>query len=131
MLLDVSCLFAQNLSLVDGVPTVLDMGEKGLGRVKGLNLFVEMSEAAAGLTSANFKLFLADDEEGAENKTEILATPEYTAAKMVKGFACQFEVPALDKRYLILEVDKTGTATAGKYWAGLTTAEQYAYHNRK
>ncbi len=129
MLLDVSSLFAKNLSLVDGEVEVLDIGEKGLGRVQGINFFAEISEDVSGLSTLSFCLYTAGNEEGTEDKEEILVTPEYPLSRLKKGFSCSFELPATKNRYLLLEVNKTGTATGGKFWAGLSSSEQYAAHN--
>ncbi len=129
MLLDVSSLFAKNISVVDGTPEVLDMGEKGIGRVRGLNLFVEISEAVAGATALTFKLYSAESEDGSA-KEEILVSPEYAVARLKRGFSFITELPAVTQRYLIFEVVADGVATAGRYWAGLTGSEQYAAHNR-
>ena len=129
MLLDVSSLFAQNISMVDGVPEVIDLGEKGLGRVRGLNLFVEISEEVAGLESASFHLYSADNTAGTENREEILVSPVCSREKLKRGFCYMAELPATVQRYLIFEVKKSGAATAGRYWAGLTGSEQYAAHN--
>ncbi len=129
MLLDVSSLFAKNISVADGTPEVLDMGEKGIGRVRGLNLFVEISEAVAGATSLTFKLYAGASEDGSD-KEEIMVSPEYAVARLKQGFSFISELPAVTERYLFFEVVVDGVATAGKYWAGLTGSEQYAAHNR-
>ena len=129
MLLDVSSLFAQNISMVDGKPEAVDLGEKGLGRVRGMNLFVEISEDVAGLESVSFHLYSADNAAGTENREEILVSPDYGLQKLQKGFCFMAELPATQKRYLLFEVVRSGTATAGRYWAGLTGSEQYAAHN--
>ena len=129
MLLDAGSLFAKDQSIVDGTIEVIDLGVKGLGRGNGINFFMEISADVVGLTSATFRLFNADDEAGTQNKEEILVSPEYQEEKLTKGFSFIVELPATKKRYLILEIEKNGVATAGRYWAGLTGSEQYAAHN--
>ncbi len=129
MLLDVSSLFAKDLNIVSGTPEVLYLGEKGLGHINGIRFFVEISEKVEGLNAVTFRLFAASDEAGTENKEEILLSPAYKVERLKKGFSFMIELPATQRPYLILEVEKDGTATAGKYWAGLTSSEQYAAHN--
>lgn len=129
MLLDVSSLFAKDLSIASGTPEVVYLGEKGLGRVRGISFFVEISEQVEGLNAVTFRLFTASDKAGKKDKEEILLSPAYTVNRLRKGFSFMVELPATQKPYLILEVEKDGAATAGKYWAGLTSSEQYAAHN--
>ena len=130
MLIDKSCLLAENTELANPEHTVIDLGEKGMGTGGYINLFIEMVASAAGLTSATWKFYTAYDKDGTLEKTEILSTPLLTAEKLKKGYIFEVPIPITEQRYLILEIEKDGTATAGRYWAGLTTSEQFGHHNR-
>ena len=129
MQLDIENTLAKNTSLISPEHKVIDLGCKGMGKGGDLNIFIGMTEAAAGITSCNWKFYLSDDEDGTINKTEVLATPEFQVATLNKGFTFMTTVPNTSQRYLSLETDKTGTATAGKYWSGFTRGQQYGYHN--
>ena len=130
MLIDKSNLFAQNTELANPEHTVLDLGERGMGTGGYINLFIEMVEGAAGVTSATWRFFTAHDKEGMLENTEILATPALPIERLKKGYIFEVPIPITEQRYLILEIEKDGTATAGRYWAGLTTSEQFGHHNR-
>ena len=93
-----------------------------------INLFIEMVEAATGVTSVTWKFYTAHDKEGTLEKTEILSTPLLSAETLKKGYIFEVPIPITQQRYLILEITKDGTATAGRYWAGLTTSEQFGHH---
>ncbi len=129
MLLDELNTLAKATTLASPEHLVIDLGPKGMGKGGDINFYIEMTVAAAGLTSCNWKLYVADDEDGTTNKNEILATPEFLLASLVKGFMFSTPIPDTSQRYLILELNVTGTATAGTYWAGLTSGHQYGYHN--
>ena len=130
MLIDIDGLFAQNVSLVDSDNKAVELGEKGLGYGSGIKFFVEVSEDFSGVSSVSWKLSMADDEAGAVNKEDLLISPEYSVDRLKKGFCFMLELPATDRKYLLLETVKDGVASAGRYWSGLTSSEQYAAHNR-
>lgn len=130
MLIDKSCLFAENTELSDPEHVVIDLGERGMGTGGYINLFIEMVEAAAGVTSVTWRFYTAHDKEGTLEKTEIISTPALPVSRLKRGYIFEVPIPVTEQRYLILEIEKDGTATGGRYWAGLTTSEQFGWHNR-
>ncbi len=129
MLLDNGLLFAKALD-VGGTHKALDMGEKGSGFNTDLRFFVDITEEVAGATAIKFTLSSADDEAGTVNKTPLFTSHTLEGVSLKVGTPINLVMPSVNQKYLILDADVTGTATAGKYWAGLTTSAQESWHNQ-
>ena len=129
MLIDVDNLFAKDIPIGD-TPKVICLGKGGIGHNESLRFFVDITEDVAGATAVKFTLSTADDEAGTLNKTTLFVSQTIEGNALKAGIPVSIIMPSTKQKYLMMDVDTTGTATGGRYWAGLTTSIEDSWHNQ-